>query len=137
MVQEHDFQENLGFIQTQLKLSITQLSELFNVRRKVIYDWFDGAQPDPHSIDKINVIQDVIKEFSITFYIPKLKTVWHLPIVGKSFISVINNVECPLLKQKEAEIKISQLSKQLIDNKAFNSNRIIGNAHMSDIERSM
>ncbi|AOE70489.1 hypothetical protein A7317_26840 [Pseudomonas fluorescens] len=81
----------LDAIKDFLGLTVTQLSELFKVTRKTVYDWYDGADPRPVVANKINALYHVFRSMAAQVDLKRLKQVWNLPVNGESLIEAINS----------------------------------------------
>ncbi|MDH4610308.1 hypothetical protein [Pseudomonas sp. BN102] len=128
--------ERLGNVQSCLDLSITQMSELFGVTRKAVYDWMDGAEPRSAALSRIVLLEDIIASTK-GVDLKRLKTVWNLPVSGRSFKQVLADDALDkgdLLK--EALAKISELAPRMGMAKIKGSDVFLGDAHLTDIDRT-
>lgn len=130
--------EKLEFIQSKLDLSITQMSELFGVTRKAIYDWFDGAEPRRNIQTKIETLIDLLADIPEVIDISKLKAVWKIPVSEKSFLAVFNEDNSDLLsyrttlKEKLDELSPKLVSASISENKTYPQ---LGKAHIAEFDR--
>lgn len=131
------FAEQLEAVQAKMKLSITQVAELFGVTRKTVYDWYDGkTTPRSTASNRLEVLSEIINSKSKNLDIGRLKTVWNLPISGKSFLSIINDETLnPVELRTEAAKKLSELGPRLAPVAANGTALYLGEAHTSDVDR--
>ena len=107
--------QDLDFIREKLSLSVTQISELFGVTRKSVYDWFEGASPRPTMMEKISVLTTVLSEMPSTTDLSRLKAVWKLGGATPSFLSIIGDdtLDANSLRVALAE-KLDELAPRLV-----------------------
>lgn len=91
--------ERLDLIKDRLALSITQLAELFGVTRKTVYDWYEGTEPRRNTINRVETLIEALNRYS-ELDLTRLKTMWSIPVSGKSFRAVLNdeNLDAELFK---------------------------------------
>lgn len=131
-----DFKLKIDLIQNTFKLSLTQLSYLFNIKKREIYDWFDNTPPNEKILFKIDIIVELIEES--TFDLKYLKTVWSIPIDDESFISIFSNDTLDLnMKKLLIKEKLENLKERLNTNKNTKNRMYLGTAHISDICREV
>lgn len=106
--------ERLDLIKDRLALSITQLAELFGVTRKTVYDWYDGTEPRRNAINRIESLIEVLNRYS-ELDLARLKTVWSIPVSGKSFRAVLNDehLDSGNIQNALAE-KLDELSARMV-----------------------
>lgn len=107
--------QDLGFIRERLSLSVTQISELFGVTRKSVYDWFEGASPRPMMMEKISALSAVLTEAPAAADLSRLKAVWKLGGATPSFLSIIGDdtLDANSLRVALAE-KLDELAPRLV-----------------------
>lgn len=130
--------EKLDLIQSKLGLSITQVSELFGVTRKAIYDWYDGAEPRRNIQNKIETLIDLLGEMPESIDIGKLKAVWKIPVSGKSFLTAFNEDNADLLSYRTTlKEKLDELSPKLVSTSIseIKTNPQLGKAHLAEFDR--
>lgn len=87
----HNTVADLETIKDHLALTVTQLAELFGVTRKSVYDWYEGAAPRASMLLRIEAMKRLIAARRSSIDFRKLKTVWHIPISGSSFLVTLND----------------------------------------------
>lgn len=133
------FSDRLTTVQNKLSLSITQVAELFSVTRKSVYDWFDDkSTPRPATATRAEILLDIIKESPIETDLSRLKTVWNIPVSGRSFLTVWNDESLSSAELKlSAMEKLVELSPRLGQASIKNNDMRQGTSHLIDIERSI
>ncbi len=86
-----NFTSKLNELKDSLNLSITQISDVFGVTRKSVYDWYEGAEPRSNITQRMEVLLDVLKAAPANVDLQRLKSVWHSKIAGNSFITILNS----------------------------------------------
>lgn len=132
--------ERLDQIKDSLALSVTQMAELFGVTRKTIYDWYEGAEPRSTTMSRIEVLADVLREASAQIDIKRLKTVWSVPISGRSFHSIFNDDSMNLAVFRKALVaKLDELNTRMVAQTVavHRSTAKIGSAHLAEFERGI
>lgn len=132
------FSNRLIIVQDQLSLSITQVAELFGVTRKSVYDWFDDkSMPRTATVNRAEILLDIIKESPMGIDLSRLKTVWNIPTSGRSFLAVLNDesLSADNLKLYALE-KLVELSPRLGQVASKNNDMREGISHLIDIDRS-
>ena len=137
-IQNGSFKEQLDEIKTGLTLSITQLAELFGVTRKTVYDWYEGTTPRHGITSRMNILVDVLKSMPSEVDLPRLKTVWNIPVSGKSFRSIFNDeILDELSFRTTIDKKLYELSPRLA--KKTGSQRKtsvqLGKAHLAEFDK--
>lgn len=137
-IQSDSFKEQLDEIKTDLTLSITQLAELFGVTRKTVYDWYEGTTPRYGVTRHMHILVDVLKSMPSEVYLPRLKTVWNIPVSEKSFRSIFNNeVLDELSFRTTLKEKLHELSPRMA--KKTGSQRQtsvqLGKAHLAEFDK--
>lgn len=132
------FIECLNPIRERLSLSITQLAELFAVTRKSIYDWYDGVEPRSSVTNRLEILIEALKRIPDDVDLKRLKVVWNIPIGGKSFLSVYNNVNlenASLLT--ELTTKLHELSPRLVKKTGsrVKTTTQLGESHLAEFDR--
>jgi len=130
--------ERLDFIKSSLALSITQLAELFGVTRKAIYDWYDGAEPRPKMINRMEILINLLDGMPEGVDKQKLKTVWNIPFSGKSFLAVFNEENLDFNSFRAAlKEKIDELSPKMVSNKISTNKTLpqLGTAHLAEFDK--
>jgi len=136
--QSHSFKGQLNDIKTDLTLSITQLAELFSVTRKTVYDWYEGATPRNGVTRRMNILIDTIKLIPADADLTRLKTVWNIPVSGKSFRFIFNDeVTDELDFRTTLEEKLHELSPRMAKNMGSQRKATVqlGNAHLVEFEK--
>jgi DNA-binding transcriptional regulator YiaG len=131
-------QESLNNIKEDLALSVTQLAEMFEVTRKAVYDWYDGAAPRIATVTKINALVDVLASTPKDLDVKRLKFIWKIPVEDKSFLTVLNDEKLDAENLRQAlRDKLHQLSSRLASppSKPVRTSEGLGRAHLADIER--
>lgn len=107
--------ERLDLIKERLALSITQLAELFGVTRKTVYDWYEGTEPRPKAINRMEMLIDVLNRASPEVDLARLKAVWSIPISGSSFRMVFSddNMDAQSFQNALVE-KLNELSTRMV-----------------------
>lgn len=107
--------ERLDLIKDRLALSITQLAELFGVTRKTVYDWYEGTEPRRNTVNRMEILIDVLNRASPGVDLARLKAVWNVPVSGTSFRSVIgdDNLDAGTLQKALLE-KLNELSTRMV-----------------------
>lgn len=133
--------ERLDQIKEQLALSVTQIAELFNVTRKSVYDWYEGAIPHTNKVSRMEVLIAVLSNSPASIDLRRLKSVWNIDIGDRSFREVFNDEHLDNANLQNAiATKLNELSPRMVTaNKLVahrtKSNVNIGEAHFSDFER--
>jgi hypothetical protein len=137
-----DFINKVNIIKTILNLTIHQLSELFNVSPKIIYDWYDGIiQPNILMEQRIEILIDVLNQLPSNTNPRRLKSIWKIPVSNKSFLKVFTTEHIDVLYEKLTEkltemnfwLSVSVPTKPIeITCKSF-----LGNAHLAEYDRIM
>lgn len=130
--------DRLDEIKSRLGLSITQLAELFGVTRKSIYDWYDGSvKPNTSNINKIEAVIESLDSLAVrngAVDLQRLKVVWHIPINGQSFCSILNDDK---LEIEKLVTKLHELSPRM-EKKASTLKKTtiqLGDAHLAEFSR--
>lgn len=130
--------DRLDEIKNRLGLSITQLAELFGVTRKSIYDWYDGSvKPNSSNINKIEAVIESLDSLAVrngAVDLQRLKVVWHIPINGQSFCSILNDDK---LEIEKLVTKLHELSPRM-EKKASTLKKTtiqLGDAHLAEFSR--
>ncbi|NMZ58175.1 hypothetical protein [Pseudomonas nitroreducens] len=127
--------EKLSLLQSSFGISITQMSDILGVTRKTIYDWIDGSEPRPASSQKIDILTEISERHS-NINLSRLKTVWNIPINGKSLRQVLAEDSTDRTGVLEdASAKIAALAPKL-GAPSKPSKAKIRMAHLSDIDRA-
>lgn len=130
------FKSQLETIQSDLGLSITQLSQFFGVTRKSVYDWLDGTAPRSANSKRLDVIAAVISASDNASNLSRLKSVWLTSINGKSFMDVISDdALSDGEKISAALLKLDELAPRLGTQEKLKSKTYLGNAHTTDFDR--
>lgn len=132
------FSNRLTSVQDQLSLSITQVAELFGVTRKSVYDWYDDkSMPRAATVNRAEILLDIIKESPLDIDLSRLKTVWNIPTSGRSFLAVLNDESLSVGELKSFALeKIVELSPRLgqATNRSIDMRQ--GTSHLIDVDRS-
>ncbi|PFG60251.1 hypothetical protein DM05_4957 [Pseudomonas poae] len=130
------FKSQLENIQSNLGLSITQLSQFFGVTRKSVYDWLDGTAPRSSNSKRLDVIAAVIAASSDKSSLSRLKGVWLTSVNGKSFMDVISDETLSdSEKVSAALLKLEELSPRLGTQEKSKNKTYLGEAHTTDFDR--
>ncbi|MDD5135682.1 MAG: hypothetical protein PHP01_09790, partial [Phycisphaerae bacterium] len=107
--------ERLDLIKDCLALSITQLAELFGVTRKTVYDWYEGTEPRPKAVNRMEILIEVLNKASPEVDLARLKAVWNVPVSGTSFRAVLgdDNLNADTLQKALLE-KLNELSTRMV-----------------------
>lgn len=138
IIQSNSFKEQLDEIKANLSLSITQLAELFGVTRKTVYDWYEGATPRHGITSRMNILIDVLKSMPSEVDLPRLKTVWNIPVSGKSFRSIFNDeISDELSFRTTIEQNLHELSPRMAKKTGFKRKTSIqlGEAHLAEFDK--
>ena len=132
-----EFIEKLDTIKNTLTLSIQQLTELFNVPPVRVYDWYDGITPPTTDIiQRTNALIIALKTVPPDANLRRLKSIWKIPILNKSFLSMfqlepVENLQDKIItKFKEIHFLLSCPS-----NKPKTRPKSFGNAHLAEFDR--
>lgn len=126
------FYDELDYIKSEMDLTISQISELFGVTRKSVYDWFDGVEPRGAIKSKMTVLLKAIEKKNKDEK-KKIKTLWKVVFSGESFISVFHK---DLINNEEIESKLKEIDSMVsMTKEKNNSNVIIGEANMVEFDR--
>lgn len=108
--------ERLDLIKDRLSLTITQMAELLGVTRKTVYDWYDGSEPRPTMLNRLEILIDAINSAPVDVDLRRLKTLWNIPISGKSFRAAFNddNIDINTLRTALIE-KLNELSTRMVE----------------------
>ncbi len=137
-IKSDSFKEQLVEIKTNLTLSITQLAELFGVTRKTVYDWYEGTTPRYAITSRMNILVDVLKSLPSEVDLPRLKTVWNIPVSGKSFCSIFNGEALDELSFRTTiEEKLHELSPRMAKKMGYQRKTSVqlGKAHLAEFEK--
>ena len=133
-----EFIDKLNTIKTTLNLSISQLSELFYVSHKTVYDWYDGiTQPNSNIIQRVDILIDILYTLPSDVNIRRLKSIWKIPIYNKSFLAVFTTTQIDFLREKIIE-KLKQMHDMLVvhhNTPKHHPPLGFGDAHLADLER--
>lgn len=131
--------ERLNLIKDHLSLSVTQLAELFGVTRKTVYDWYDGTEPRPKTINRTEILLDVLNRAPPEVDLAKLKTIWSIPVSGASFRKVFSddNMDAETLQNALVE-KLNELSSRMVStaNPMRKTIPKFGEAQLAEFDRS-
>jgi len=130
--------DNLDAIKEDLGLSVTQLAELFDVTRKSVYDWYDGAEPRSNTLVKIDALMEALASIPAEVDKKRLKALWKVPVENQSFLSVLNDERLDSTNLGRAlSDKLHQLSPRLVSSAApsIRSTSALGNAHLTEFDR--
>jgi len=136
--QGNSFKDQLNDIKTDLTLSITQLAELFSVTRKTVYDWYEGTTPRNRVTSRMNMLIDVIKSIPTDVDLARLKTVWNIPVSGKSFRSIFNDeISDELSFRTTIEQNLHELFPRMAKKTGFKRKTSIqlGEAHLAEFDK--
>lgn len=130
-------QAQLTLIQTELDLSVTQMSELFSVTRKTIYDWMDGTEPRSGALSRISLLQEMISTAKARGWeLKRVRTVWNLPLSGSSFRQILANDGLDRSSALEALLaKLDELAPRMGMHSQVGKKINLGDSHISDIDR--
>lgn len=130
------FKVQLETVQEKLGLSITQISQLFGVTRKSVYDWLDGAEPRINIANRMESISSIIDNNSSRYNLKRLKGVWLTAVSGRSFIDILADDSLDeATRLTIASAKLEELAPRLGQENAKTGKTYLGNAHTSDIDR--
>jgi transcriptional regulator with XRE-family HTH domain len=130
--------DNLDRIKEQLSLSVTQMAELFNVTRKAVYDWYEGAEPRSATIARISALAEVLASAPAKAEFQQLKAVWKVPASGRSFLAVLNDEKLDAFNLRQALVdKLHELSPRLAaqNRTSLRTSVDLGQAHLADVDR--
>jgi DNA-binding transcriptional regulator YiaG len=130
--------ERFDLIKERLALSITQMAELFGVTRKAVYDWYDGAEPRPTMMNRMEILIDVINSVPLEVDLRRLKAVWNIPISGKSFRTVFSDDSMDINTFRTALVeKLNELSTRMVEktNSMQKSAVQFGEAQLTEFDR--
>jgi len=136
--QSDSFKEQLASIKSDLSLSITQLAELFGVTRKTIYDWYEGTTPRQGITSRMSILIDALKSMPSDTDLTRLKTVWNIPVSGRSFCSIFNDdVLDELSCRKKTDKKLHELSPRMVKKMdSQHKTRVqLGKAHLAEFDK--
>jgi hypothetical protein len=132
------FAESLDLIKDRLALSITQMSELFGVTRKAVYDWYEGAEPRAAMINRIETLIDIINTARPDIDLQRLKAVWNIPVSGRSFIMVFgdDSISIDTLRTTLVE-KLDDLSPRMVKktNSTQKTTSQFGESRLAEFDR--
>jgi len=136
--QENAFIDRLAPIRERLALSITQLSELFGVTRKSIYDWYDGAEPRAATIRRMEILADALNTIPAEADLKRLKMIWSVPVSGQSFRTVFNDEKLDtdsLLGELKA--KLHELYPRMVKKTTtlHKTSVQLGKSHLAELDR--
>lgn len=130
----------IDLIKSKFALSVIQVAELFNVTRKAVYDWYDGAEPKSATAARINIVKGLDRElFPPDTDLAQLKLFWKIPVSGTSFLSLLSN---DLLGDAELRValidKINELSPRMgtKNASAIRLSKGLPASQLADIERA-
>lgn len=130
--------ESLDLIKDRLALSITQMSELFGVTRKAVYDWYEGAEPRAAMINRIETLIDIINTARPDIDLQRLKAVWNIPVSGRSFIMVFgdDSISIDTLRTTLVE-KLDDLSPRMVKktNSTQKTTSQFGESRLAEFDR--
>lgn len=130
--------ERLDLIKDRLSLTITQMAELLGVTRKTVYDWYDGAEPRPTMMNRLEILIDAINSVPVEVDLRRLKTLWNIPISGKSFRTVFSddNIDINTLRTALIE-KLNELSTRMVEkaNSPYKSSSRFAEAQIAEYDR--
>jgi hypothetical protein len=130
--------ESLDLIKDRLALSITQMSELFGVTRKAVYDWYEGAEPRAAMINRIETLIDIINTARPDIDLQRLKAVWNIPVSGRSFIMVFgdDSIGIDTLRTTLVE-KLDDLSPRMVKktNSTQKTTSQLGESRLAEFDR--
>lgn len=132
------FKDQLDDIKTDLTLSITQLADLFSVTRKTVYDWYEGTTPRHGVTSRMNILIDILKSMPSDVDLLRLKTVWNIPVSGKSFRLVFNGETIDELSFRTTlEEKMHELSPRMAKKTGYQRKTSVqlGEAHLAEFEK--
>lgn len=135
--------DRLDEVKDSLGLSITQLAELLNVTRKSIYDWYDGSvEPRIQSINRIEAVINTLNSLSTidkeVIDLKRLKVVWHIPVNGESFCSILNDDKLTVTALNEKlTTKLVELTPRMVKKTSSLKNTTIQvrDAHLAEFIR--
>ena len=98
------FIKNLDYLKDTLHLSLTQMSSLYRVPLKTIYDWYDYSKsPDYITTQRTSSLISALKTCPPDANLARLKSIWHTPILNRSFCSVFISTDINILQDKLIE----------------------------------
>lgn len=130
--------DRLDEIKNRFSLSITQMAELFGVTRKAVYDWYEGAEPRSLTTSRIEVLLDVAEQLPNGVDLRRLKTVWNIPVSGRSFRSVFCDDSLDTENLRSALLaKLHELLPRMAatTSPAHKASVVLGEGHLSEFDR--
>lgn len=82
--------EALNRIKDRLGLSVSQLAELFGTTRKIVYDWYERAEPGPLMASRITTLDAVLAQEYPWIDLKRLKAAWKVPVSDTSFLALLH-----------------------------------------------
>jgi len=131
--------ERLDLIKDRLALSITQIAELFGVTRKAVYDWYEGAEPRPVTISRIEGLINVLDTVPADIDLKRLKSVWNIGLSGQSFREVLCNSNLDQASlQSVLTTKLNELYPRMVATTGSLRKTApqLGEAHLAEFDRS-
>lgn len=108
--------DSIGYfaeIRKDLRLSITQLADLFSVSKAVVYDWFEGEIPHQKALIQAETLSNELKLMPPGVDISRLKFVWKIPVSGTSFCRAFNSSVLFSDYNKRLRKKLDELSPKM------------------------
>lgn len=133
------FVDRLGPIKEILGLSVTQLSDLFGVTRKTVYDWFDGIEPRQNNEMRLEILAQALDSYSDDADLKRLKVVWNIPVSGRSFREIYNDdnalADGTLLDKLAA--KLYELSPKLVKKipSVHKKTAVLSKSHLIELDK--
>lgn len=137
-VQSVALAQRLDSIKDRLALSVTQMSELFGVTRKSIYDWYEGKGQRSATALRMEILIDALSSPPPEVDLRRLKAVWNIAVSGESFRDVFGNDKLDTAALLAALIeKLHELSPRMVATTAplRQTAPQIGEAHLAEFDR--
>jgi len=130
--------QRLDLIKEGLRLSITQMAELFGVTRKSVYDWYEGKGQRSSTAARMEALIDVLDSVQPETDLGRLKAVWNIAISGRSFRDVFSDDELDAAALRAAlNEKLNELSPRLVEAPRLVEKRAIplGESQLAEYDR--
>ena len=132
------FINQLNIIKNKLNLTIQQLTILFNVSSKTIFDWYDEVnEPSYDTRQRIEALVSALNIVTPNANLKRLKCIWKIPFYNKSFLAIFQTVQIDTLFEQLNQ-KLREMSYLLMTHEVPSSStspHIHGNAHLAEFDQ--
>lgn len=134
--------EDLKWLRSSLGVSMSEISELFGVTRKAVYDWFNGSPPKREGrIAKIHLVRSALEAALPPARLRFVRQIWELPLSdGGSLLEQLKRSQTPGqgIESISLSLRLLETKLQEIEDRNARPNETgLGEAHAEDLIRSL